>query len=1185
MARLTTTAGVWILIAISSAAAEDWPMWRYDANRGAVTPQELPAKLHLNWHKQFPTPQPAWPRGQDKLQFDAVYEPVVAGERIFVPSMIHDSITAYDTKSGKEIWRFYTDGPVRFAPACHDNAVYFVGDDGYLYCVNAADGRLRWKLRGGPSDRKILGNDRLISTWPARGSPVIDDGVLYFTAGVWPFMGVFVHAVDAASGEILWTNSGSGSNYIVQPHGSPAFAGVSPQGYLALTNDTLIVPGGRGVPAGYDRKSGEFLFCHVGGFSKQAGGYDLMTGADWLCSRGTLCCGYAGTESARQNIIASSDTLLLAQSGSTLTRFAGQPSSKVTEKRDRRGNIQRQRDFTFDETWQGKLPSAVEQVMLVAGDVVYGTDEADRVFAVSLPSKKGDEATVTWQGQVTGHVGNMLAADDRLFVVTREGGLFCFGEKDDGLPRPSKETPVDSTALEGHRTQENTAAGEILKQTGVRDGYGVVVGGDAAFIQELAALSDCNIIALQPDATKVQPLRRMLQDSDLLGKRVSVLPGDLASVELPPYLCSQLICLDSNTVESLAGDPKLLASTYRALRPYGGVAIMGADDAQAKQLSAAIGEGKLFSAKVERKDQYTLLRRAGPLPDSAPWTHQGASVANTMMSADLRVKAPLGLLWFGGPSHEGILPRHGHGPTPQVVGGRLIIEGVDFLRAVDVYTGRLLWQRELPGVGMYYDNTGHHPGAGAIGSNYVSMDDSIYVAYGRECLRLDPANGETLATFTLPGKEGGEAPYWGYIGVYDDRLIAGSSPTVPWTKSNGVDAGALESRFAEGSARLVVMNRESGKVLWSHDAEFNFRHNAICAGGGKVFCIDRITEARLALLNRRGIKPEGKPALYALDARTGKVQWQTSDDVFGTWLSYSAQHDLLIQATAKNRDRAKDEPDSGLAAYQAKDGQRIWRNKDGYGGPVMLTGDRIITQGTAFNLLTGEPATRTDPLTGEESQWSFTRNYGCNTAIGCPNLLTFRSAAAGFFDLAGDGGTGNLGGFRSSCTANLVPADGVLNAPDYTRTCTCSYQLQCSLALVHMPQVEMWTFQPSSWNGRRVERIGINFGAPGDRRAADGTLWIDYPSVGGRSPDVPIQVDGNDPQYFRRHASSLGDGQLAWVAASGVTGAERSSSSSPAKMTIRRKTTQCALCGVGLQTCPPMKKPSNSTSPSKTKRS
>ena len=515
-------------------------------------------------------------------------------------------------------------------------------------------------------------------------------------------------------------------------------------------------------------------------------------------------------------------------------------------------------------------------------------------------------------------------------------------------------------------------------------------------------------------------------------------------------------------------------------------------------------------------------------------------MANTMMSRDLRVRTPLGLLWFGGPSHEGVLPRHGHGPTPQVVGGRLFIEGRDFIRAVDVYTGRLLWQRELPVVGLYYDNTGHHPGANAIGGNYVSLEDGVYVAFGRECLRLDPATGTTLSTFQLPQIKGeDETPYFGYIGVYENILIAGSSPMVPWTKSNGVDTGELQSRFAEGSAHLVALDRESGKLLWQRSAKYNFRHNAICAGGGKVFCIDRITDARLALLKRRGIEPSGDPTLFALDARTGDVAWQTSDNVFGTWLTFSEEHDVLVQATASFRDRARDEPDNGIAAYDAKSGKRLWYNDAGYGGPVLLTGGTIITQGTAFDLKTGEHASRIDPLTGEARRWTFTRNYGCNTAIGCPNLLTFRSAAAGFFDLASDGGTGNLGGFRSSCTSNLVPADGVLNAPDYTRTCSCSYQLQCSLALVHMPAAEVWTFQPDAWNGARVRRIGINFGAPGDRKVDDGTLWIDHPSVGGRSPDVPIQVEGDSVNYFRQHASSLGEHPLAWVAASGMTGAKK----------------------------------------------
>jgi hypothetical protein len=157
------------------------------------------------------------------------------------------------------------------------------------------------------------------------------------------------------------------------------------------------------------------------------------------------------------------------------------------------------------------------------------------------------------------------------------------------------------------------------------------------------------------------------------------------------------------------------------------------------------------------------------------------------------------------------------------------------------------------------------------------------------------------------------------------------------------------------------------------------------------------------------------------------------------------------------------------------------------------------------------------------------------------HLLTFRSAAAGFYDLERDGGTGNFGGFKSSCTSNLIIAGGLLNAPEYTRTCTCRYQNQTSLALVHDPTVEIWTFNAFPWDGKPVRRVGINFGAPGDRMAEGGTLWLDYPSRGGPSPDIPVKVDGKHAAYFRYHSSRIpadpaGVG-LSWVAASGVQGA------------------------------------------------
>jgi hypothetical protein len=183
------------------------------------------------------------------------------------------------------------------------------------------------------------------------------------------------------------------------------------------------------------------------------------------------------------------------------------------------------------------------------------------------------------------------------------------------------------------------------------------------------------------------------------------------------------------------------------------------------------------------------------------------------------------------------------------------------------------------------------------------------------------------------------------------------------------------------------------------------------------------------------------------------------------------------------------------------------------------------------------PKKRVDPITGELVPWTWARNYGCNTPLASEHLLTFRSGAAGFFDLCNDGGTGNFGGFRSSCTNNLIVAGGVLTAAEYTRTCTCAYQNQTSVGLVHLPETEMWTFFGSKEHKGQVQRLGINFGAPGDRKAQDGTLWLEYPFTGGVSPAVTVTTKPEKPEVFRRHSAAIA-GPWNWIAGSGLQGVE-----------------------------------------------
>ena len=705
----------------------------------------------------------------------------------------------------------------------------------------------------------------------------------------------------------------------------------------------------------------------------------------------------------------------------------------------------------------------------------------------------------------------------------------------------------------------------------------------------LARQSKLHVILLDPDAAKIGALRNMWDGAGLHGDRLAALAGDTSTPVLPPYMASLVVSVDPHEL-GLDKDTSAIQSLYRSLRPYGGAACLFVRTAEAQDaFEKTVKAAALENAQIAKTGEFVTLTRAGALPGAADWTHQYADAGNTVTSKDSRVQAPLGLLWFGGPSHAGILPRHGHGPAPQVVGGRLFIEGPDLLRAVDVYTGRMLWEAPFKGLGDYFNNTNHQPGANETGSNFVSAPDAIYVAYGTSIVRLDPATGARLGEFKLPASQGGEAPNCGYLGVSGDLLVAGASPihfSLPRAASADDEEGAPKKKGkaaekaataqkgkgkakqaqagpkatynaprGQDSQRLAGLNRHTGAVLWTCDAAYAFRHNAIALGGGKVFCIDGLTQEQLDALQRRGDQPQGPSRLLALDAKTGKEAWSAKDGVFGTWLAYSPERDVVLEAGSRFGDRAPDEAGKGMAVYRAATGERLWQKDMNYQGPCIIRHDAIITQtggptlaatpARSYSLLTGEAQTRLNPLTGETIPWNWLRFKGCNTAVASEHLLTFRSAAACYVDLETGQGTVSLGGFKSGCTSNLIVADGVLNAPDYTRTCICAYQNQASLALVPAADdpslkgcLEAWSFDyyPAPKAPMPAKRFGLNFAASGNHFGPDGTLWLEVPSVGGPSPDVPVQFEPAKPELLRRHASLFPNDELNWIASSGVKG-------------------------------------------------
>ncbi len=1047
MLRFQLATAVVLGLLTSPLQAGDWPQFRYDAGRTAASPDELPAELELRWIRTLPAPRPAFPR-EVRLGYDASYEPVVLGRTMFVPSMVTDSLTALDTETGSERWRFMAEGPVRFAPVAWQGKVYFVSDDGYLYCLDE-NGSLRWKFRGLPEgrpDRKVLGNGRLVSLWPARGGPILADGVVYFAAGLWPTEGVFVHAVDAESGKAVWSNTKGDripkSNW---DHGIGHESGLAPQGYLAIVADRLVVPCGTQLPAFVDLKTGDlqtytmgwggrlglpkgcWFVAGAGKYLSHAGDlYDITRPSDerlpntrpgdsdykHLLYPG----GFTRLDIERANqreldrfrqpvmtpeVMFESDQAIVARD---LTAYTLQQRTKENipphraqdEVPDSIGGVLRQ-------IWE--LPSKLD-VHIKAGSRLYvggpGVVEAIDVTA-------GREPTVVWSAKLDGTPHRMLAADDKLFIVTDGGRILAFAA-------PAAGEPTRHVATEAPPTPEDawtTKAASILAATGVRDGYALVLGlDDGRLLEELVRQSSLDVIAVDNDAAKVAAVRERLYAAGLYGTRASVLVGNPAAYPFSPYLASLVV---SEVPDKLAEtDPAALAAAvFHTLRPYGGVACAWGRLADQSGLEQIVAGAAFPGARVRKADDYVLLARTGPLPGAADWSHAEANAAGTGASEDEFIRAPMAVLWFDAAQRWHKFPGQNQ---VRVVGGRLILLENGLLRASDVYTGRKLWEADLSkesrdeGRIRYerHRQWGPSPSLSPT-TEFVAVDDAICLAGGAEVVVFDPATGKPAGRIALP-----------------DDLQA------PWANLRVVG----ESLLGTSGRHVLCMNRRTGALQWRVEAARDSLY--LAAGGGKVFCAELADP-------RRGEEESRDGRIVALDLATGQQVWQRAG---GARLRYSPLLDVVV--TPAGCFRGGDGEPLPTQSDAAK--TRLVITGGGLpksGLPALVAGRKLLT-GNDENLVVYDLASA--ERLGDPLSWV---RRGCTGTRASAYLMTtrFRGNSA-WIDLESREITPLLG-VRPGCSVNnnLYPANGVLNVPNLTAGCTCNYA-PVSMACVPAGAVE-----------------------------------------------------------------------------------------------------------------------------------
>jgi len=759
------------------------------------------------------------------MHADNAFHVALAGGRAFFGSSVTDEVCAMDIATGRVCWSFFTEGPVRFAPTVHEGRVYVGSDDGYVYCLSAADGSLMWRYRPGPSDEKVLGNGRMISLWPVRTSVLVDGDMVYCAAGVFPYEGIYICALNTADGSIVWKNDTIGDHAHELSYG-----GITCHGYLLASEEALYVPAGRAMPAAFSRRTGEFLFWASPG-GKQGGTWSLLLENELIAgvdrsgtphkvaydpktgrSKGDVFAWFPGLDmvirgnfayvltpaglyaidrevhaSALEKVEVSRKAREglgkeLARLREDIAKANAEEQAKIRLQIDEVTRLvagrlaEEQRLQKSCCVWH--LPVSQCNSLILAGDMLF-VGGTSRVLGVDAGT-----GMRVWQTGVTGNAVGMAAGCGSLIVSTEEGSVHCFAA---ARSEKAGSGLYSSTKSRGSISLKNRES-EPLDS---RPGFGREKSNAEIFpapSRPDPASFDPNAFGDHPQGDLYRNVARQIVDRSSTAKGYClILAGDTGRLayELSRITDLQIIGLEKDPGKLHIARKTLLSAGLLGTRVI--VEPWDVDSLPPYFANLVVSDGLLTTGTVEvTREQVERVMRPGggvaiaavsdddaglrwrsftrpPLEGTAGWTQQYGNPQNTACSPDRMAKGPLGVLWFGEPGPLSMVERHAKAQSPVAMDGRLFVQGEERILALDAYNGTPLWERRIPGaVRARVD---------VDGGNLALTKEALYVAAYDRCIRLAPATGESVRVYDLPGGSSGSYR-WGCIST-DQNILFG----------------------------------------------------------------------------------------------------------------------------------------------------------------------------------------------------------------------------------------------------------------------------------------------------------------------------------------------------------------------------------------------------------------------------
>lgn len=553
-----------------------------------------------------------------------------------------------------------------------------------------------------------------------------------------------------------------------------------------------------------------------------------------------------------------------------------------------------------------------------------------------------------------------------------------------------------------------------------------VVFGAGSIARDLALTSPLSVIAVEGDPDRAAAARTRWLDEGLYGHRLSILEAPLGATNLPSRIA------DVVAVDSIVGDVDaiLAAEASRLVQPHGTLFVD-------KDVSIALLPATFVTAG-ELRDGYRLATGT-PIPGAQPWQHMYGNADNSAYAgetlADAEQFIDLTLQWAGRPGPRYQSDRGNRKPSPLAADGRLFVQGLNRVIAIDAYNGTVLWEVGIPELQRF--------NIPRDCSNWCTDGSELFLATGDRLRILDAATGRIDREFEVPRANRGFD--WGYVARQGDLLlgssVASEAPfTEWWGGQHWYDAkdGPLAAKVC--SDELFAMDPATGEKRWSRSQGL-IVNSTISVTDDAVFFLE-CTDTELRAGETRRLDGDAfwnSMRLVALDLNTGEPRWErNAKPEPGTSLValVAAEGKLILQTSFVGK----------FAVYvmNQRTGKIEWRSTfdwetDHHGKHLSRP---LVVDGSIYL----RPLT-IDLATGDVTATAFPGGHQCGTYTASKNALFLRAGDLAMWD-RDSLTTTKLQRMRPDCWISTIPAEGMLLSPEGGGGCSCGSWMETSMGLL-----------------------------------------------------------------------------------------------------------------------------------------